>query len=298
MYSTSNSLMNRISQQMSSMSKGQKSIASIILNHYEQAAYLTAARIGEEAGVSESTVVRFAMELGFEGYPHFQKELQEELKVRLTSAQRMKASFKLAGREDILGAVLQSDIEKLRRTSDKLDREQFNQAVDAILSARRIYILGVRSAAPLASFLGFYFNLIFDNIRLGHTTSVSEMFEQILPVGKGDVVVAISFPRYSKRTIKAMTYARSTGATVVAITDKAESPVSENSDISLLAPSDMMSFVDSLVAPLSVINALIAAIGFKRQEHVIETLEKLEHIWDEYDVYDKGDINAQEDILK
>ncbi|MDD2374062.1 MAG: MurR/RpiR family transcriptional regulator [Eubacteriales bacterium] len=298
MYSTSNSLMNRISQQMSSMSKGQKSIASFILNHYEQAAYLTAARIGEEAGVSESTVVRFAMELGFEGYPHFQKELQEELKVRLTSAQRMKASFKLAGREDILGAVLQSDIEKLRRTSDKLDREQFNQAVDAILSARRIYILGVRSAAPLASFLGFYFNLIFDNIRLVHTTSVSEMFEQILPVGKGDVVVAISFPRYSKRTIKAMTYARSTGATVVAITDKAESPVSENSDISLLAPSDMMSFVDSLVAPLSVINALIAAIGFKRQEHVIETLEKLEHIWDEYDVYDKGDINAQEDILK
>jgi DNA-binding MurR/RpiR family transcriptional regulator len=298
MYSTSNSLMNRISQQMSSMSKGQKSIASFILNHYEQAAYLTAARIGEEAGVSESTVVRFAMELGFEGYPHFQKELQEELKVRLTSAQRMKASFKLAGREDILGAVLQSDIEKLRRTSDKLDREQFNQAVDAILSARRIYILGVRSAAPLASFLGFYFNLIFDNIRLVHTTSVSEMFEQILPVGKGDVVVAISFPRYSKRTIKAMTYARSTGATVVAITDKAESPVSENSDISLLAPSDMMSFVDSLVAPLSVINALIAAIGFKRQEHVIETLEKLEHIWDEYDVYDKGDINAKEDILK
>ncbi len=289
MQSNSMSLMNRISQQMATMSKGQKAIASFILNHYEQAAYLTAARIGEEAGVSESTVVRFAMELGFDGYPHFQKELQEELKVRLTSVQRMRASFKLAGREDILGAVLQSDIEKLRRTSDKLDREKFNQAVDAILGAEKIYILGVRSAAPLASFLGFYFNLIFDNIRLVHTTSVSEMFEQILPVGKQDVVVAISFPRYSKRTIKAMTYARSTGATVVAITDKSESPVAENSDISLLAPSDMMSFVDSLVAPLSVINALIAAIGFKRQEHVIETLEKLEHIWDEYDVYDKGD---------
>lgn len=289
MQSNNMSLMNRISQQMASMSKGQKAIASFILNQYEQAAYLTAARIGEEAGVSESTVVRFAMELGFEGYPHFQKELQEELKVRLTSVQRMKASFKLAGREDILGAVLQSDIEKLKRTSDKLDRNKFNQAVDAILGAEKIYILGVRSAAPLASFLGFYFNLIFDNIRLVHTTSVSEMFEQILPVSKNDVVVAISFPRYSKRTIKAMTYARSTGATVVAITDKSESPVAENSDISLLAPSDMMSFVDSLVAPLSVINALIAAIGFKRQEHVIETLEKLEHIWDEYDVYDKGD---------
>lgn len=289
MQSNSMSLMNRISQQMATMSKGQKAIASFILNQYEQAAYLTAARIGEEAGVSESTVVRFAMELGFEGYPHFQKELQEELKVRLTSVQRMKASFKLAGREDILGAVLQSDIEKLKRTSDRLDREKFNQAVDSILGAQKIYILGVRSAAPLASFLGFYFNLIFDNIRLVHTTSVSEMFEQILPVNENDVVVAISFPRYSKRTIKAMTYARSTGATVVAITDKSESPVAENADISLLAPSDMMSFVDSLVAPLSVINALIAAIGFKRQEHVVKTLEKLEHIWDEYDVYDKGD---------
>lgn len=293
MQKNSTSLMSRISQSMPTMSKGQKAIAAFILSHYEQAAYLTAARIGEETGVSESTVVRFAMELGYDGYPHFQKELQEELKVRLTSVQRMKASFKLAGRDDILGAVLQSDMEKLKRTNERIERAVFNDAVDKILGAKRIYILGVRSAAPLASFLGFYFNLIFDNIRLVHTTSVSEMFEQILPVAEGDVVIAISFPRYSKRTIKAMTFARSTGATVIAITDKADSPVSDNADMSLLAPSDMMSFVDSLVAPLSVINALIAAIGFKRQDHVVETLERLERIWDEYDVYDKGDFQRE-----
>ncbi len=284
-------LIHKIRTVMPKMSKGQKAIAGYILSNYEQAAYITAARIGEEAKVSESTVVRFAMELGYEGYPHFQRVLQEELKVRLTSVQRMKASIKLAAHEDILGAVLQSDIDKLRRTLDQMDRKSFNQAVDLILGANKIYILGVRSAAPLASFLGFYFNLIFDNVRLVHTTSVSEMFEQILPVKFGDVVIGISFPRYSRRTIKAMDYSRHTGATVIAITDKGDTPVSDTADVCLLAPSDMTSFVDSLVAPLSVINALIAAIGFKRQEHVTETLGKLESIWDEYDVYDKGDLD-------
>lgn len=288
-----NDLISRISRALPKMSKGQKAIAGYILGNYEQAAYMTAARIGEEANVSESTVVRFAMELGFDGYPHFQMELQEELKVKLTSVQRMKASIKLAAHEDILGAVLQADMEKLKKTYEKMDRGAFNQAVDLILGARKIYILGVRSSAPLASFLGFYFNLIFDNIRLVHTTSVSEMFEQILPVQFGDVVIGISFPRYSRRTIKAMSYARSTGATVIAITDKSETPVARSADVCLLAPSDMTSFVDSLVAPLSVINALIAAIGFKRQDHVAETLEKLERIWDEYDVYDKGDMTNE-----
>lgn len=289
MDSSSNSLMRRIEAGTLTMSKGQRAIAQYILNHYDRAAYLTAARIGEEAGVSESTVVRFAMELGFEGYPHFQKILQEELKEKLTSVQRLRASSKLADNDDILGAVLHSDMEKLKRTLERIDRPSFNNAVELILKANKIYILGVRSAAPLAAFLGFYFNLIFDNIRLVHTTSVSEMFEQILPVSAGDVVIGISFPRYSKRTIKSMKYARSTGATVIAITDKANTPISDNADVCLMAPSDMTSFVDSLVAPLSVINALIAAIGFRRQEHVAETLEKLERIWDEYDVYDKGE---------
>lgn len=290
MDSAQKNLISKIEREMPAMSKGQKAIASYILKNYENAAFLTAARIGEDAGVSESTVVRFAMELGFEGYPHFQKVLQEELKVRLTSVQRMKASIKLNDNDDILGAVLHSDIEKLKRTSESIDRNAFNQAVELILGAKKIYILGVRSAAPLAAFLGFYFNLIFDNIRLVHTTSVSELFEQILGVKTGDVVIGISFPRYSKRTIKAMAYSRSTGATVIAITDKADTPISENADVCLLAPSDMTSFVDSLVAPLSVINALIAAIGYKRQDAVIETLEKLERIWDEYQVYDKGDL--------
>ena len=284
------SLINRIEQAIPQMSKGQKAIAAFILGHYEHAAYITAARIGEEAGVSESTVVRFAMELGFEGYPHFQKALQEELKGRLTSVQRMKVTARMGEKEDILSAVLLSDIEKLKRTYDRIDRVSFNRAVDLILSAGKIYILGVRSASPLASFLGFYFNLIFDNVRLVHTTSVSEMFEQILSVQAGDVVIGISFPRYSKRTIKAMAYARTTGATVIAITDKADNPIAASADVCLLAPSDMASFVDSLVAPLSVINALIATIGYRRQDVVAAKLEKLEHVWDEYDVYDKGDV--------
>ena len=284
------SLLTRIEQALPQMSKGQKAIAAFILKQYERAAYLTAARIGEEAGVSESTVVRFAMELGFEGYPHFQKVLQEELKVRLTAAQRLKASSRLADNPDILGTVLQADIEKLRQTYERLDRDSFEKAVTTIMNARKIYILGVRSAAPLAAFLGFYFNLIFDNIRLVHTTSVSEMFEQILSVREGDVVIGVSFPRYSRRTIKAMAYSRDCGATVIAITDKSDTPISNNADLCLLAPSDMMSFVDSLVAPLSVINALIAALTIRMKDHVSETLEKLEHIWDEYEVYDKGDL--------
>jgi len=290
MDSSQTSLISKIEKSMSEMSKGQKAIASFILKNYENAAYMTAARIGEDAGVSESTVVRFAMELGYEGYPHFQKVLQEELKVRLTSVQRMKASLKLTDKDDILGAVLLSDQEKIKRTYERIDRKSFSQAVDLILGADKIYILGVRSSAPLASFLGFYFNLIFDNIRLVHTTSVSEQFEQILNVKTGDVVIGISFPRYSKRTIKAMAYSRSTGATVIAITDKAGTPIADNADVCLLAPSDMMSFVDSLVAPLSVINALIAAIGYKRMDIVTKQLEKLERVWDEYDVYDKGDL--------
>lgn len=290
MDSSKSSLIGKIEKAIPEMSKGQKAIAAFILADYESAAYMTAARIGDVAGVSESTVVRFAMELGFEGYPHFQKVLQEELKGRLTSVQRMKASVKLNDRDDILGAVLLSDQEKLKQTYERIDRKSFNQAVDLILGANKIFILGVRSAAPLASFLGFYFNLIFDNVRLVHTTSVSEMFEQILSVKSGDVVIGVSFPRYSKRTIKAMSYSRSTGATVIAITDKSGTPIADTADVCLLAPSDMMSFVDSLVAPLSVINALIAAIGFKRQATITKTLEKLERIWDEYDVYDKGDV--------
>jgi DNA-binding MurR/RpiR family transcriptional regulator len=285
----SSGLLNSIEHSFARLSKGQKAIAAFILSNYESAAYATAARIGDEVGVSESTVVRFAMELGYDGYPHFQKALQEELKSRLTSVQRMKASARLSEKEDILGAVLQSDIEKLRQASGAIDRGLFEQAISTIMAADKIHILGVRSAAPLASFLAFYFNLIFDNVHLINTTSVSEVFEQIITVRESDVVIGISFPRYSRRTIKAMEYSRSTGATVIAITDKMGTAVAANADISLLVPSGMTSFVDSLVAPLSVINALIASIGYKRQDIVAEKLNKLEHIWEEYEVYDKGD---------
>ncbi len=282
-------LLSSIEQAFARLSKGQKAIAAFILSNYESAAYATAARIGDEVGVSESTVVRFAVELGYEGYPHFQRALQEELKSRLTSVQRMKASASLSQKEDILGAVLQSDMEKLKQASANLDRGLFDQSIEAIMAADKIHILGVRSAAPLASFLAFYFNLIFDNVHLINTSSVSEVFEQIVSVQPADVVIGISFPRYSRRTIKAMEYSRSTGATVIAITDKEGTAVADSADLSLLVPSGMTSFVDSLVAPLSLINALIAAIGYKRQDTVAEKLNKLEHIWEEYEVYDKGD---------
>jgi DNA-binding MurR/RpiR family transcriptional regulator len=281
-----------IESSLPQMSKGQKAIARFILANYERAAYMTAARIGIEADVSESTVVRFATELGFSGFPTFQKKLREDLKVKLTSVERLNTSAFLTDSGNVPKSVLLSDLDKLKSTIDNMDYTAFDHAVTLIMSAKRIFILGVRSSAPLASFLGFYFNLMFDNVRLVHTTSVSEMFEQILNVTKGDVVIGISFPRYSKRTIKAMQYSRDAGADVIAITDKADNPVAHNAVCSLLAPSDMASFVDSLVAPLSVINALIVDIGMRNRATITETFNKLEHIWDEYGVYDKGEIEG------
>ncbi len=288
MDTTRKSLIAGIEESLSRMSKGQKAIAAFILSNYDQAAYLTAASIGETVGVSESTVVRFAMELGFEGFPHFQKALKEELKVKLTAVQRLHASGRLAGSEDILGSVLLADSDRLRRASESADRDRFRKAVEIILSARRIFIVGVRSSSPLASFMAYYFNYIFDDVRLLNPTGASDMFEQIMPAGHGDVVIGISFPRYSKRTIDAMSYSRGNGAAVVAITDKDGTPVSQAADCLLLAPSDMMSFVDSMTAPMSVVTALIVALGMKQKDRVSQNLEKLERMWDEYDVYDKG----------
>lgn len=280
-------LLMKIQETLPSLSKGQKLIANYIINHYDKAAFMTAARLGEIVGVSESTVVRFAIELGYDGYPKLQRVLQEMIKSKLTSVQRIEVSSNRIGEENILKSVLQSDMEKIKKTMEEINHSDFNAVVERILKARRIYILGVRSSAPLASFLGFYFNLIFDNVRLVHTTSVSEMFEQIIMASSEDVVIAISFPRYSKRTIKAMQFVKSQGATAIAITDSVESPLALNADHSLIARSDMASFVDSLVAPLSVINALIVAVGMRRKQHVSETFERLEKIWDEYQVYEK-----------
>jgi len=279
----------RIYENFHDMSKGQKLIANYIISHYDKAAFMTAAKLGEAVGVSESTVVRFATELGFDGYPKLQKALQELIKSKLTSVQRIEVTSSMISEENVLKSVLQSDMEKIKRTMEEIDQVSFNNVVESVLNANKIYILGVRSSASLAGFLGFYFNLIFDNIRLVHTTSVSEMFEQIVNAAEGDVVIGISFPRYSRRTIKALQYVKSKGATVVAITDSIESPLAAYADHTLFARSDMTSFVDSLVAPLSVINALLVAIGMRRKEHISKTFEMLEKIWDEYQVYEKYD---------
>jgi len=280
-------LIKRIQSMKSDFSKGQKLIAKYILDHYDKAAFMTAARLGKVVGVSESTVVRFAMELGYDGYPKLQKALQELIRNKLTSVQRMEIASSRIGDQDILKTVLQSDIEKIRLTLEEIDKEEFKNIIETILKARKIYILGVRSSAALASFLGFYFNLLFDNVRLVHTTSVSEMFEQILRAGPDDVVIGISFPRYSRRTVKALQYASKQGSKVIAVTDSYLSPLTEYATHTIIARSDMASFVDSLVAPLSVINALIVAIVMRKKEEVFKTFNDLEQIWDEYQVYEK-----------
>ena len=268
-------------------SKGQKRIAAYILENYDKAAFMTAAKLGQTVKISESTVVRFAAELGYDGYPAMQKALQEMIRSKLTSVQRIEVSNDRLGDQDVLAKVVQADIEKLRMTLEEMSHEEFSKAVDAIVNARRIYILGVRSSAALSDFLTFYFNLIFDNIRQVKTTLASEMFEQMLRVGPEDVVIGISFPRYSTRTVRAMEFARDQGATVVALTDSELSPLCENSNLRLLAKSDMASFVDSLVAPLAIINALIVAVARKKSREVTETFSRLERIWDEYQVYEK-----------
>ena len=286
-----NDLITKIQSELPGFSKGQKQIARFILEHYDKAAFMTASRLGVTVGVSESTVVRFATELGYDGYPHLQRALQEMIRNKLTSVQRMEVAGDRMGGRDVLQTVLHADTDMIRVTLDEIDRDAFQ--VDALMGAKRIYILGVRSSSALASFLGFYFNLLFENVTLVHTNSVSEIFEQVLRVGPGDVLFGISFPRYSKRTLSAMKYARDRGARVIALTDSQLSPLARVADHVLLARSDMASFVESLVAPLSVINALIVAVGMSRRDEIEQTFNKLERIWEEYDVYEKpeDDIN-------
>ena len=288
-----NDQITKIQSELPGFSKGQKQIARFILEHYDKAAFMTASRLGVTVGVSESTVVRFATELGYDGYPHLQRALQEMIRNKLTSVQRMEVAGDRMGGRDVLQTVLHADTDMIRVTLDEIDRDAFQGAVDALMGAKRIYILGVRSSSALASFLGFYFNLLFENVTLVHTNSVSEIFEQVLRVGPGDVLFGISFPRYSKRTLSAMKYARDRGARVIALTDSQLSPLARVADHVLLARSDMASFVDSLVAPLSVINALIVAVGMSRRDEIEQTFNKLERIWEEYDVYEKpeDDIN-------
>jgi len=276
-----------IQNNMSTFSKGQKRIAAFIQESYDKAAFMTASKLGKTVSVSESTVVRFAAELGYDGYPAMQKALQEMIRNKLTSIQRIEVANDRIGDHDIMSMVMQSDIDKIRMTMEESSRADFSGAVDAIVEAKRIYILGVRSSVAVSSFLGFYFNLIFDNVVQVHSNSASEMFEQLLRVGEGDVVIGVSFPRYSRRTVQALRFARDRKAKVIAITDSAASPLAETAHHTLLAKSDMASFVDSLVAPLSLVNALIVAVSRKRKDDLAHTFETLEEIWDEYEVYEK-----------
>ena len=268
-------------------SKGQKRIARYITDSYDKAAFMTANRLGKTVGVSESTVVRFAVDLGFDGYPSMQKAMREMVLNRLTSVQRIEVANNRFGDQDVVSMVLHSDMEKLRQTSELISRETFADAVNAILKAKRVYILGVRSAAPLANFLGYYLNYMFNNVYVLSGVSAGEMFEKIVGITPEDVVIAFSFPRYSSSTTKGARYCRSAGATVIGITDSSDSPLGLCSDHVLLAKSDMVSLVDSLVAPLSLVNALIVAIASRKEKELSQTFANLERIWDEYDVYEK-----------
>lgn len=268
-------------------SKGQRLIAQFILSSYDKAAFMTAGKLGRTVGVSESTVVRFAAGLGYDGYPAMQKALQEMIRNRLTCVQRMEVSNDRIGDHDILSMVMQSDMEKIRMTMEEVSRSSFQAAVSALISARRIYLLGVRSAAAITSFMGFYFNLMFPDVVLMQATAVSEVFEQMLRIGPEDVLLGVSFPRYSRRTVKALQFARDRGATVIAITDSETSPLAPIANCTLIAKSDMASFVDSLVAPLSLVNALIVALGRAMNRDLSATFGALEQIWDTYQVYAK-----------
>ena len=288
---TEENLLSRMNTQYHKFSKGQKKLVSYITDNYDKAAFFTAAKLGETVGVSESTVVRFAIHLGYKGYPELQKALEELVRNKLNSIQRMEVTYGRVPQSEILDTVLRADIEKIKLTMENIDHNAFELAVETILEAKSIYIVGIRSCAPLASFLGFYFNLLFDNVHLMHTNSSSELFEQMIHISKDDVIIGISFPRYSMRTLKALEFANNRNAKVITLTDSIHSPMNLYSSCNLIARSDMASIVDSLVAPLSVINALVVALCMRKQKEVTATLEDLEKIWDEYQVYNNDEIN-------
>ena len=292
---STNELQMRIEEKYRDLSKGQKRVEEYVLDNYDKAVFLTAARLGEVVGVSESTVVRFATQLGYKGYPEFQKALEELVRNRLNSIQRMKVTYGRISQSQILETVLQSDIEKIKQTLNGIDHSAFNQAIDTILNARKIYVLGIRSCAPLAAFMSFYLNLLCDNVIAVNTNSSSEIFEQLIRIGEEDVIIGISFPRYSQRTLKALEFTSKRKAKIITLTDSVHSPINIYSSCNLIARSDMASIVDSLVAPLSVVNALIVALCMKKQEEVIGTLETLEQIWGEYQVYSGDELNRIED---
>ena len=278
-----------LSRENSGFSKGQRRIAKFILDNYDKAAFMTAGKLGHTVGVSESTVVRFAADLGFDGYPSMRKALQEMIRSRLTSVQRIEVAKTMMNEENVLESVMCADMEKLQATLDECDHASFNAAVDAMLAANHIYIVGMRSSTCLANFMGFYLNLLLENVHIIQDTTVSEVYEQIIRIKEGDVFIGISYPRYSSRTVKAMRFAKSTGARVIGITDGDSSPFVGVADTLLFAKSDMVSFVDSLVAPLSMINALIVSVGTRSKNNISETFSRLESIWKDYEVYETSE---------
>lgn len=287
-----------MNEKIDKMSKGQKKLASFISLNYEKAAFLTAAKLGAEVGVSESTVVRFATLLGYDGYPGFQKVIQEIVKEKLEAIDKIEISNTSLSKSEVLDTVINSDIEKLKYTLSSIDRDAFDEAVDSIINAKKIYVVGIRSCAPLAMFLTFNLNLIFENVELVSSNNASEMFEQMIRLGSKDVVIGISFPRYSMRTLKAMEFANNRNAKVITITDNKNSPMNLYSSCNLLARSEMSTVVDSLTAPLSVINSLIVALYLKKKNEVTETLEELEKVWEDYQVYSGDEINMFDDTVR
>ncbi|WP_330655472.1 MurR/RpiR family transcriptional regulator [Alkaliphilus sp. B6464] len=281
-------LINQIQKKFPKLSKGQKLIAQYIIENYDKAAFMTASKLANKVGVSESTVVRFANALGFEGYPQLQKGLEEIIKTKLTTVQRVEMASEYSNEGAILKKVLKSDMDNIRATLEKIDYDVFQQVIDKICSAEKIYIVGLRSSTALADYFGFYLNLILDNVKIV-SYGISNIFEQMLRISERDLVIGIGFPRYSIQTVDALTYAKEQGATIVGITDSLLSPLASIADYPLTAKSNMASFVDSLVAPLSLINALIVAVGMREKDEITEYFNRLEGIWEKYNVYERKD---------
>ena len=295
---TTTDLISKINEKYGRMSKGQKLLANYIIDNYDKAVFLTAAKLGEIIGISESTVVRFASFIGYSGYPEFQQALESMVRSKLNTTDRVEITKGGIEQNGVLREVLSSDALKIKNTMESMDEAAFYNAVETLLKARRIYVVGIRSCAPLASFLSFYLNLIFDNVVNLQTSSASELFEQMIHIGEEDCIIGISFPRYSMRTLKALEFANNRQANVITITDSIHSPMNLYSSCNLIAESDMHSVVDSLVAPLSVINALIVELCNRRQAQVADTLEMVENVWNEYQFYENDEIDMVDDSIK
>ncbi len=295
---TTTDLITKINENYGKMSKGQKLLANYIIDNYDKAVFLTAAKLGDIIGVSESTVVRFSSFIGYKGYPEFQQSLEELVRVKLNTSDRIEITNGGIEQNGVLRSVLSSDALKIKNTMENIDEAAFENAIDALLKAKRIYVVGLRSCAPLASFLAFYLNMIFDNVINLQTSSTSELFEQMIHISQEDCIIGISFPRYSMRTLKALEFANNRLANVITITDSIHSPMNLYSSCNLIADSEMHSIVDSLVAPLSVINALIVELCNRKQSDVAQTLEMIENVWNDYQFYENDEIDLVDDSIK